>query len=274
MGNEKKRFRDYENASEIVQTLYRENHTQQTLAYVLAQKTHHLPNGRFSGHFGTHSIDGIFDRLDDVIDDSDPDTRAVQSIHALQSAQAARRDGKPRWMQLAALIHDLGKVLCLMTDPTTGKPYQQWAVVGDTFPVGCAHDPAIIYHHFFSHNPDTRDPRLNSKYGIYQPNCGLDQVHMSWGHDEYLYHIIRPHVPPQVAYIVRYHSFYACHQQGAYQHLMNDYDHRMMAIVQEFNPYDLYSKVDDDDIDALTSPATRDYYRQLMAEFFPDTIQF
>ena len=27
----------------------------------------------------------------------------------------------------------------------------------------------------------------SSKYGIYEPNCGLDKVYMSWGHDEYLY---------------------------------------------------------------------------------------
>ena len=35
------------------------------------------------------------------------------------------------WFVLVGLIHDLGKVLCLFGEP-------QWAVVGDTFPVGCA----------------------------------------------------------------------------------------------------------------------------------------
>src|SRR2546422_6255074 len=39
---------------------------------------------------------------------------------------------------LTGLIHDLGKVLCLFGEP-------QWAVVGDTFPVGCAHSDTIVF---------------------------------------------------------------------------------------------------------------------------------
>lgn len=44
-------------------------------------------------------------------------------MHALQSAEAARKDGQPRWMILTALIHDLGKLLFFHGEP-------QWAVVG------------------------------------------------------------------------------------------------------------------------------------------------
>ena len=45
--------------------------------------------------------------------ESDPDTELSQIEHLLQSAEAIRRDGKPRWMQLTGLIHDLGKLLFL-----------------------------------------------------------------------------------------------------------------------------------------------------------------
>ena len=38
-------------------------------------------------------------------------------------------------------MHDMGKVLCLFGEP-------QWAVVGDTFPVGCAHSDKIVYPEF------------------------------------------------------------------------------------------------------------------------------
>ena len=27
--------------------------------------------------------------------------------------------------------------------------------------------------------------------GIYEPGCGLDNVLLSWGHDEYLYHVLK-----------------------------------------------------------------------------------
>ncbi|HAO96880.1 MAG TPA: inositol oxygenase, partial [Verrucomicrobiales bacterium] len=44
---------------------------------------------------------------------------------------------------LTGLIHDLGKILCLFGEP-------QWAVVGDTFPLGCRFSEKIIYHEYFS----------------------------------------------------------------------------------------------------------------------------
>jgi len=39
-----------------------------------------------------------------------------------------------------------------------GEP--QWAVVGDTFPVGCAFAPSIVYRETsFEKNSDLHDPR-------------------------------------------------------------------------------------------------------------------
>lgn len=36
----------------------------------------------------------------------------------------------------------------------------QWAVVGDTFPVGCKVQKSVVFHDSTFHdNPDTRDPR-------------------------------------------------------------------------------------------------------------------
>ena len=31
--------------------------------------------------------------------------------------------------------------------------------------------------------------RYNNKLGIYKEGCGIENVIMSWGHDEYLYHV-------------------------------------------------------------------------------------
>ena len=40
-------------------------------------------------------------------------TSLSQIEHLLQTAEAIRRDGKPEWMQVVGLVHDLGKLLFL-----------------------------------------------------------------------------------------------------------------------------------------------------------------
>lgn len=59
-------------------------------------------------------------------------------------------------------------------------------VVGDTFVVGCQiPTEKIVYSDTFGANPDVSHPVYSTKYGMYKPNCGLDNVMISWGHDEY-----------------------------------------------------------------------------------------
>jgi len=174
-----------------------------------------------------------------------------------------RRDGHPRWFILTGLIHDVGKILALYDEP-------QWCVVGDTFPVGCAFSETIVFPELFADNPDSDVPEYQSSCGMYEPGCGLDNVLMSWGHDEYLYHVVKDHLPESALYMVRYHSFYAGHRESAYDHLMNDHDREMFKWVRAFNPYDLYTKSDDPpDVDALTP-----YYQELIGEFFPEKLNW
>ena len=70
--------------------------------------------------------------------------------------------------------------------------------------------------------------------------------------------------------MIRYHSFYASHREGAYDHLMNDRDREMFRWVREFNPYDLYSKSSE----TPNRAALRPYYEDLVAEFFPKPLRF
>lgn len=79
------------------------------------------------------------EKLDTLVDESDPDTELSQIQHLLQTAEAMRRDGKPDWMQLTGLVHDLGKLLFFY------GAEGQWDVVGDTFVVGCKYSDKIIY---------------------------------------------------------------------------------------------------------------------------------
>jgi inositol oxygenase len=65
--------------------------------------------------------------------------------------------------------------------------------------------------------------------------------------------------------MIRYHSFYAAHREGAYTGLMNEDDRTKLAAVRAFNPYDLYSKGHQPPDVKRLEP----YYRELIDEFFP-----
>jgi inositol oxygenase len=209
---------------------------------------------------------GIWEALDflnTLVDDSDPDTDLSQIEHLMQTSEAIRAAGKPGWFVLTGLIHDLGKILCLFGEP-------QWAVVGDTFPVGCAYSDKIIYPEFFAENPDSRNPIYQTRCGIYEEGCGLDKVHLSWGHDEYLYRVVKDYLPEEALYMIRYHSFYPAHREGAYGYLMNEHDRAMFTWVKAFNPFDLYSKgADRPDVARL-----RPFYEDLISQYFPKVLSW
>lgn len=233
---DKSQFRQYEEACDRVKNFYREQHEKQTVAYNLKAR-----NAFYSKTRAEMTVWEAMEKLNTLIDESDPDTSLSQIEHLLQSAEAIRRDGKPRWMQLTGLIHDLGKLLFFF------GAQGQWDVVGDTFPVGCAFDRRIIYPDTFEGNPDSTNDIYSTEHGIYTPGCGLDNVMLSWGHDEYLYHIMKDQstIPDEGLAMIRYHSFYPWHNQGAYRWMMNEKDERMLQAVKAFNPYDLYSKSDE-----------------------------
>lgn len=253
-GKQPHEFRDYRaQARPSVKEFYRVNHSRQTLAFVREKKEQYLP--RRLRHMG---IWEAMEFLNTLVDDSDPDTDLSQIEHLMQTAEAVRRDGHPRWFILTGLIHDLGKILCLFGEP-------QWAVVGDTFPVGCAYSDRVVFPEYFALNPDFWVAAYQTPCGIYDEGCGLDRVHLSWGHDEYLFHVVRDYLPVEALYMIRYHSFYAAHREGAYGHLMDDRDRQLFTAVRSFNPYDLYSKGEErPDVAALTP-----FYQELIAEYFP-----
>ena len=60
---------------------------------------------------------------------------------------------------------------------------------------------------------------------------------LSWGHDEYLYQVLKHNktrLPEEALYMIRFHSFYPWHAAGDYMHLCNKKDERMMDWVLEF----------------------------------------
>lgn len=186
--------------------------------------------------------------------------------HAFQTAEGLRKEGKPEWMQLVGLLHDLGKVLFLKgSDGHDGvSSATQYAVVGDTFIVGYPRSTLLVYPEYNNLSQcecENESPAL-------LPKCGFDACTFSFGHDEYLYQVLmhnqqlgKIEVPSLFAYVVRYHSFHAWHQHEAYKELASPLDQQQVKWLREFVEYDLYTKSDADLKDANELKA---YYETLM----------
>jgi len=266
----KNEFRNYSESSPTmsrVSNFYHENRKNQTLQAVLEKKERIFKlENRVMGIWEAAEL------LDGLVDQSDPDTDHTQIVHALQTAEAIRQEYPGEeydWFHLTGFIHDLGKVL---SHPEVyNEP--QWACVGDTFPVGCAYEDSNVHHHYFQENPDYRNPQMMSKLGIYQEGTGLDNVHFSFGHDEYMYQVCIQNgstLPDPALYMIRYHSFYPWHTHGSYTYLTNDKDKEMLRWIKEFQKFDLYSKLPDKPNMAELVP----YYKGLIAKYFPEKLRW
>tara|TARA_Y100001970_G_scaffold170513_1_gene208411 strand:- start:2049 stop:2843 length:795 start_codon:yes stop_codon:yes gene_type:complete len=209
------------------------------------------------------------DKLSYFVDVSDPDINLPNSIHLFQSAEAARNAGEPDWMQLVCLIHDLGKIMYLFGNDETGTSIKkQWAIVGDTFILGCKIPDTIVYSEYNKLNTD------HIKYnnlGVYNKGCGLDNCMVSWGHDEFMYQTLcnNRHSLPNIAlYIIRYHSLYLWHDKNEYSYFENKYDREAKKFVKSFNKYDLYSKKNE----TLNIDELKKYYSSLIDKYFESRI--
>ena len=119
---DKEAFRDYNKEDEIgqrVKRTYTEMHTNQTVEFVRAKHEKWL---KFN-HFQATVMEAL-EMLNELVDESDPDTDLPNIVHAFQTAERIRAEHPDKeWLQLIGLIHDLGKVMAFYNEP-------QWCVVG------------------------------------------------------------------------------------------------------------------------------------------------
>jgi len=238
--------------------LYREMHINQTLDFVKAKKEEYRKCEKKE-----MTMNKALSLLDDFIDPSDPDLDVPNSIHAYQTAERIRKkfpDDKN--FQIIGLIHDIGKVLFSFGEPS-------WAVVGDTYVLGCEFPKSIVYYDTLK---ESKDFWKYDKVGIYEEGCGLDNLTLSYGHDEYLYGVLKKNknhiLGDKYLDVIRYHSFYPWHTEGEYQHFMNEKDKDILENVLVFNDFDLYSK---GDVVGITDDV-KIYYENLLNEYFVDKL--
>ncbi len=261
-------YRNYKIVSQAVKENYQLARRHQTYSFVKDTQL------KYATLDAQKPIWEILTQLNNFIDVSDPDCSHPNLYHAIQTAEMIRRDGHPDWFQLIGLIHDIGKIMYLKGDDASGTgKNKQWAIVGDTFVVGCKLPENIVFPEFNRLNPDMSNPEMNTTMGIYQEGCGLDNLVCSWGHDEYLYRLLtsdkNPNsLPEEALYIVRFHSLYSYHLHGEYRQFQSEKDKRLFHWLKTFNKYDLYSKTDElVDIDAI-----RTYYQTLIKKYFTNDV--
>ena len=252
-------LRNYEEDSKQ-EKLYREMYKNQTLKYVIDQKKNYEQFGVIK-----MSMFKALSLLDTFVDSSDPDLYLPNSIHAFQTAERIRKKfPNNKEYQITGLIHDIGKVLYTFK-------YPEWSIVGDTFVLGCRLPKSMVYYNLTVDHPD----RDNTELGIYEKGCGLENLNISFGHDEYLYMVLKQNkskhkLSDKYLDIIRYHSLYPWHSKGEYKKFMNDKDYKTLINVKEFNEFDLYSKEDDiyitDDVIV--------YYKNLLKEYFFEELQW
>jgi len=259
-------FRNYGSDNELHSRVYRtyhEMHTKQTVEYV---KSMHEKWLKFDT--AKMTIMECVDLMADFVDESDPDVDFANRYHAFQTAEGIRAQHPDKdWLIFTGFIHDLGKMMAMKGQP-------QWSTVGDTFVVGCKPAKSIVFESTtFKDNPDVSDPRYNTELGLYQRGCGLNNLMMSWGHDEYLYQVLKHNgstIPTEGLYAIRFHSFYPWHTGNDYEYFEDETDKRMKKWVNEFNKFDLYTKSRTlPDVEAL-----RPYYAALAEKFAPGVLEW
>jgi inositol oxygenase len=249
-------FRNYENVEARIRDTYRKARENQDLEYYHRMCNKYL---KFDKKMKVHNV---FSHLESFVDISDPDISLPNYYHGLQTAEAIKQDNHPDWFQLVGLIHDIGKIMFLWGCDKDGTSLnEQWGIVGDTFILGCKLPETIVFPEFNHLNKYSDSTEL----GIYKPGCGLDAVKCSWGHDEYLYQVLKYNncpLPEEALYIIRFHSLYLFHKENEYEIFMNEKDKKMKKWVVAFNKYDLYTKSN-----SKPDESTKQYYNKLVDKY-------
>ncbi len=141
-GKSEEQFRQYDaEANPDVANFYKLNHEHQTYDYVLGKEKQY-----FGLDKGEKSIWDAAAFLNTLVDDSDPDTDLTQIEHC----------SRPRRLFGLTAIH-VG--LCWQDSFTisakccASMASRNGAVVGDTFPVGCAFSEHIVFPEYFANTP-------------------------------------------------------------------------------------------------------------------------
>jgi hypothetical protein len=171
-------------------------------------------------------------QLATVINPLEPELGCVSQLtHELQLATEMEKDGRDEKLVLCALLHDLGTLLLTLTDE----------------------DPMYI-------EAGGKKAPLSGT-----PGGGLYGCSFRWDHGDFIYLRMKDHVPPDIAWLLRYHSM----ELADCEPYMNEQDRNYTR--QLFEPFTYY----DERKDMYSVPTKRlEDYRALIDRAFPNEILF
>lgn len=182
--------------------------------------------------FGEITTWTLFEMMARVIDTADDRLYCTsQEIHMLQVIEAMAADGMAgEEFVLAALVHDLGKVCMLKGEPAENVTYK------------------------------------NSLLATGEPGAGLDQCMLQWSCDDLAWSRLKNHLPPAIAWLVRYHGITPTACEPYMNAQDRDYTERYLT---PFRIYDLQSK------SPFRRPGHRlEDFRPIIDKYLPPRIVF
>lgn len=156
-------------------------------------------------------------------------------------AEMLRKSGYPDWMQLTALIHEIGRVVYFLDTESAAEAEKEgydWTVSCRSRVVGCRAPARASFDEFRSLCPDETDDRYRSALGMYEEGCGLANVWLAWTGPEYVYHMLRHNgavLPEEGMAILRLFPLGDWHCYGECGHLANEDDEDLREWVAEFD---------------------------------------
>lgn len=182
--------------------------------------------------FGEIPTWSLFEMMAQVIDTADDRLYCTsQQIHMLQVIEAMAADGMAsEEFVLAALVHDLGKVCMLKGEPAENVTY------------------------------------MNKLLTTGEPGAGLDQCVLQWSNDDLTWSRLKNHLPPAIAWLVRYHGITPQECEPYMNDQDRDYHERYLV---PFREYDLHSK------SPFARPRSRvEDFRPIIEKYLPPRIVF
>mmetsp|Transcript_8513 Transcript_8513/g.20996 ORF Transcript_8513/g.20996 Transcript_8513/m.20996 type:complete len:783 (+) Transcript_8513:252-2600(+) len=172
------------------------------------------------------------------------------------TAELARTEGHPDWVQLVALIHGLASALTCVDSrsgliiPTSKSVHDvndddgfDWTIYVDTRVMGCKASKHSTFAEFRHLNPDEGDARYNTRIGPYREHVGLEHVLLSWTGNDYMYSMLehnRVRLPREAYAILKLFPLVDWHSRGEHTSLSNDDDEELKLFVAEF--HDMYQR--------------------------------
>ena len=168
------------------------------------------------------------------------------------TAELARKEGHPDWVQFVALIHGLASALaCANLNRSSastavtnheGKDDRDsdfdWTIYVDARVMGCKTSKQSTFHEFRHLNPDKDNPRYNTTSGLYREHVGLENVLLSWTSGEYMYHMLEHNevrLPSEAYTILKLFPLVDWHKRGNHISLSNEADEDVKPFVTDFH---------------------------------------